>query len=1711
MKRYLVAILALLLGVVSCQELYEEPTNVSPGVRDNEIWLTSASGSYVCPDFSKFNVDLVSIIEYEDKIICTFSGPVTTIMEGAFSGDSSCYDLQSVTLPKTVHTIEPKAFTNCERLKYFYGDLATLDGAAIVINGKMCAFAPAWSDEYTYSYVVEAGVRDIADHLFENNQRLQHITFPASLETIGNYAFAQCSVEFVVFDSESSKMRTIGEYAFYSSNIKTIELPSSTFTIGNQAFMSCHQLSNIILPDSLAIISKQLCYECNSLQYVHLPNSLREIKACAFSGCSELISVDIPAGIENIGDEAFGYNYSLREIYCRATVPPTLHDEYVFTNGGQEFTFYLPKGYSKVYAKSPIWSQYADSFMDYDFDAGKISPDLSLYGENQKIYYTASSAISIYNEKDFGADIICNIWDESTMEGVILFEEDVTTIPESAFSYCNALESITIPESVKSLGSNALNHCQNLRTIFCKALTPPTGHSNMFGSLEADFTIYVPYTVANKYKEANYWSDYADSIVAYDFEKDEIYEVVEPVVVTLKDYGYFRVADIAKYEDWKFLAASEYSGKMIYPIELDIKPANHGAYTFAVYESTQGYSDDDYRDMLISKIADEGSKSAKYDYTIMTYNTTYHIVAIAADANGQYSDVVKREVKCSYSGVNYSATAFIEWWEEMSGLAPSLIIAESLPVAATAASYEISYEIQNEDKSLSVDATTDTAWITNLTVSESARKLLFDVEANDTAEERVGAIEVTYGRMAYTIAISQAPKVQSYEMTYTVNNSYKLSSIENYNWNATILSHEWDSSRSCWVVTFDRTITYVPEEAFANKSALMSITLPATVKRIETRAFLSCYALEDITLPQGVEYIGNNCFYDCDSLTEFIIPDSVTEMGENVFNQCNKLSSLTIGSGLETLPNNMCDSCFALENITIPSTVKTIGENAFYNCNGPARLDIPASVTTIGAYAFYGLDNLEEVYFHGSLPPACGTCIFSAINELYIYVPSQSFSAYTSSSYEGLSECRQRMIAYDYGANKPLFYELRYRTSDDEIIDYYFYVDDFGATFIDQKYDSSEDCIVMRFNAPVTEIPDNAFDRESTLLSIDIPNSVKTIGQSAFLVCKNLTTLTIPSSVQSIADNAFSASGLQSIVIPDSVTSIGGHLFSGCESLSEITIGNGITALPDGMFYNCPKLKRLDLPENISAIGNSAINHCTSLKEVYCRAKVPPTVSGDQYTFLYDSSPELKVYVWSTSLKAYREASGWNYYADLIIGYDFTTGSIPGCDIAYTTTDKKILEVYTTAGFGASFIEHRFDSSTGRGVLAFDGPVMSIPAQAFVACTNLATIELSNNIITIGDKAFFGCSAMTEIIIPESVTSIGVEAFKGCGGKAIINCAIADESSGRGDFYNAKFTEVVFGGSATQIGTYAFEDCTNLKSIDFGSRVITIGSNAFEGCTSLSSVTLPDTITSMGSGCFYDCSNLESVTLGNGIDTVAYYAFGKCSKLKTINFGSSVNTISYEAFEECTSLQSVVIPDTVTTIGSYAFNLCSSLNSITFGSSVTSVGSYAFRECTALTNVYVDSIEEWCAIAFESYQSNPLYFASNFYVNGVRTTEIIIPDSVTDIKQYAFNFFKGLTKITLGKRVTSISYGALRECSNLAEIYCKAMTPPSLYSYVFDGLPTNAMFYVPMESVEDYKSANGWSDYAANIVGYDFNTSSDTTITPGGGIADAEEDDEVIM
>ena len=355
--------------------------------------------------------------------------------------------------------------------------------------------------------------------------------------------------------------------------------------------------------------------------------------------------------------------------------------------------------------------------------------------------------------------------------------------------------------------------------------------------------------------------------------------------------------------------------------------------------------------------------------------------------------------------------------------------------------------------------------------------------------------------------------------------------------------------------------------------------------------------------------------------------------------------------------------------------------------------------------------------------------------------------------------------------------------------------------------------------------------------------------------------------------------------------------------------------------------------------------------------------------------------------------------------------------------------------------------------------------------------------------------------------------------------------------YNAtkKCWVIKFDGEVTSIGSHAFTNCKNLKSITLSNSATTIKENAFAGCSGLTSITIPDSVTEVGNAAFLNCSSLASITIPDSVTTIGYSTFDGCSSLTSITITDSVTTIGNNAFSNCSnlisvtigngvttigdstfygcsSLTSITIPDSVTTIGNSAFSNCSNLTSVTIGNGVTTIGDSAFYYCSSLTSITIpdsviaigEDVFRGCSNLISVTIGNGVTTIECFaFTRCIGLTSVTIPDSVTTIGDYAFESCSSLTSVIIPDSVTTIGNNAFNYDNQLNSVYCKATTPPSLGGYAFSTSAYNLKIYVPNESVEVYKKASGWSTYASKIIGYNFKPETDEIWYTNGSTTEA--------
>ena len=739
----------------------------------------------------------------------------------------------------------------------------------------------------------------------------------------------------------------------------------------------------------------------------------------------------------------------------------------------------------------------------------------------------------------------------------------------------------------------------------------------------------------------------------------------------------------------------------------------------------------------------------------------------------------------------------------------------------------------------------------------------------------------------------------------------------------------------------------------------------------------------DIILPEEVEYdgvtytlttIGDYAFYDCTGLTSVGIPNTVTSMGYGVFDYCSGLTWVSLPDSITNINSYTFENCSNLTSIYIPDSVTTIGEGAFSYCTGLTSIHIPDSLTTIGNMAFCYCMGLTSIEIPNSVTTIGNSAFEDCSGLTSIEIPS-SVMYIGSNPFRGCRNLEQIIVASD-----------------------------------NVYYDSRENCnAIIETNTNVLVTGCN---------TTVIPNSVTSIGESAFYDCSGLTSIDIPNSVTSIGDVAFyGCNNLTSMVIPNSVFTIGEGAFEYCYGLTELDFGNSLASIGGYAFYNCYGLTSIELPYSLTSLGSFAFHGCNGLTSI----EIPGSVT------VIETNP----FASCRGLEQVVVASDNAYY-----------DSRENCNAIIETNTNVLV--------------------TGCRNTVIPNPITSIGNCAFYGCYNLVSIEIPNGVTSIGGSAFYQCSSLTLVTLGDFVTSIGNYAFRECTKLTSVTIGNSIASIGEMAFYSCSrlSTMTVLAETAPSIGRFAFDyvpttipiyvPCSAVEDyqaangwrrftnfIGLCSGYVSVTVNPSEGGSAtgagyynagdicvLTATANPGFVfanwmengrlISMESVCSiyahpttivanfclnglidFEDANVKALCVSNwdingdgelsyaeaaavtdlgqvfrynstitSFDELQYFislntlrgsAFYGCGNLTSITLPNSVTAIYSSVFYNCNNLTSIEIPSSVLSIGSNAFYNCSSLTSVNLGSSVASIGEDAFRGCSSLTSIEIPS------------------------------------------------------------------------------------------------------------------------------------------------------------
>lgn len=684
-------------------------------------------------------------------------------------------------------------------------------------------------------------------------------------------------------------------------------------------------------------------------------------------------------------------------------------------------------------------------------------------------------------------------------------------------------------------------------------------------------------------------------------------------------------------------------------------------------------------------------------------------------------------------------------------------------------------------------------------------------------------------------------------------------------------------------------------------------------------------SIKNIQISDGITSIPDYAFHGCYKLSNIEVPNSVKIIGEEAFDETawyenQPTGEIYIGNVYYKYKGEMPERT----EIIIKKGTTGITGKAFYDCYGLTKVRIPDSVTIIGNEAFYSCDNLNTIIIPEGIT-SIGKSAFAG-------------TAWIAKQPEG--ELYIGKVYYGYRGKMPTEAKITVKEGTTQIASYAF--------------------------------------SHTGLSSIEIPDSVTSIGDCAFESCSKLTSITFPSGITSIGKYAFdNCTGLTKIEIPDNITDIGRYAFRGCTSLNNITTGNGVTNLSGFEFeegYDYSNLTSITIGDRVTTIGDNAFSKCTNLSEIKGGNGVISIGSNAFHgTPWYENCPKGDLYI------------GKVYYE--------YRGEMP------EKTKITIKE-------GTATIEDKaFADCEQLTDILIPESVKDIGDNAFANCSNLTSITFPNGLTKIGKYAFDNCISLSNVKIPDSVTKIGEYAFRGCIG----------------------LTNVTIGNGVKSLSGFEFEngyDYSKLNSITIGNGVESIKDKAFSECKNLSNIIIGTGVTSVGKEAFSETPWYKKQPDGELYIGKVYYEYkGKMTDKTEITVKEGTVAIEEQAFKNCTELISIKIPESIERIGNNAFSGCNNLANIIIPDNVASkigqiFGETAWYKNQPNGNVYLGKV----------------YYRYKLGEEKPRNIEVSIKEDTIAITEYAFEECTGLIRIKIPNSVTKIGEQAFNTCEKLNTI-----------------------------------------------------------------------------
>ncbi|MCL2061995.1 MAG: leucine-rich repeat domain-containing protein [Firmicutes bacterium] len=849
-----------------------------------------------------------------------------------------------------------------------------------------------------------------------------------------------------------------------------------------------------------------------------------------------------------------------------------------------------------------------------------------------------------------------------------------------------------------------------------------------------------------------------------------------------------------------------------------------------------------------------------------------------------------------------------------------------------------------------------------------------------------------------------------------------------------------------------KNVSSIKDEAFFNYIGLTSITIPDSVVNIGHSAFSGCVNLSNVKLPNSLQNIKNSTFKET-GLKSIIIPSSVVTIGEQAFANTPNLVSVTFDRNLST---NYHATAFNNSN---PEMLVPYNQVGAYLSRYPDKRVTDRSFEYAGlgniiiGFSSYGREALQSasiVYFPGFSNGRAVTEIaagaFANESGSFIFMLPESITKIGNNAFKNMSGLTGIAMPGVTQVGNSAFEECTALTNVGmrDVI-----------TIGDYAFKNVPIAVAGPNGNPVfhltylTSVGVEAFYGSTigaTAMAVSFPN-LQTIGDRAFMNCKELRTIFGTANIKTIGDSAFAGTNITSINL-ENVTHIGAYAFASCTQLTSVnlfsleTLGEGafascyylasvnfgdnntLTEIPDNAFENCIELTEFTFPYSVTKIGYGAFTGCTKLTSVTIHSFITQIV-GDPFalsnnvSIIWYYNPNL-IGIVASRVQTVIIPDGTTAIADNAFEWfaNLTQLELPN---SIVSVGNNAFHPNTQVNWQGNY---SFRGSQFLGLL--DNPTeFAIPQEI-----------AGRTITSIGANAFLDQTQLTQITIPDSVTHIAGGAFRGTYALSefLIDPANTAFTVQDGILYNfttlihAPYSvsgHVVVPQFITEIADYAFENRSLLNQITLPASIQRIGVSAFENTSSLTQIN------------FQSSSQLQEI---------AALSFAN-SGINSIQLPQSLLFIGDGAFLNCVGLMDATVPNNLIRIGLGAFQGCENLQSMT----LPFVGEHAYATETAhfawlfgfengwqmlysgfapaihLTLTGGTTIADIAFVA-SSIQSIVIpdtvtHIGHSAFMHS-QLQSVVIPDSVTHIATAAFSYCDNLTYVEIGNGVTQLGYAA---------------------------------------------------------------------------------------